>query len=194
MRLDGLRASSLVQLLRKLVEPGDRFSTLDVGAASGDMARCVQKRFRHAQVVSLDRRPLHLKTASTPRIAADARALPFANASFDLVLCSSLLHHFPNNEVVALIREMGRIARRAVVVLDIERHPLAYFFLPITRPFPRWSELSVHDGCASLAAAFRRSELESLAQSVASGRVVAQSHRPWFRLSMVLTVADRQKR
>jgi hypothetical protein len=50
------------------------------GAASGDMGRCVQQRFRHAQVVSLDRRPLHLKTATTCRVAADALALPFADA------------------------------------------------------------------------------------------------------------------
>ena len=177
---------TLVGLLRRFVGPDDRFSMLDVGAASGDMGRCVQKRFRHARVVSLDRRPLHLKAAPTPRIAADALALPFADASFDLVMCSSLLHHFSSNEAATLLRGMRRIARRAVIVLDIERHLLAYFLLPFTRPLLRWSALSVHDGCASVEAAFRRSELESLAQSVATGKVVVQRHRPWFRLSMLL--------
>ena len=185
---------TLIRLLRRFVGPEDRFSILDVGAASGDMGRCVQRRFRHAQVVSLDRRPLHLKMATAPRIAADALALPFADASFDLVMCSSLLHHFSNNEVIALLRGMRRIARRAVIVLDIERHPLAYFFLPLTRPVLRWSALSVHDGCASVEAAFQRSELESLAQSLAPARVVTQSHRPWFRLSLALVVGDRQER
>jgi len=159
---------------------------LDVGAASGDMGHFVQQRFRHAQVVSLDRRPLHLKAATTPRIAADARALPFADGSFDLVMCSSLLHHFSNSEVITLLQGMCRIARRAVIVLDIERHLLAYFFLVLTRPFLRWSELSVHDGCASVEAAFRCSELESLAQTLAGINVVVKRHRLWFRLSMVL--------
>jgi ubiquinone/menaquinone biosynthesis C-methylase UbiE len=123
-----------------------------VGAASGDMGRYVQTRFPNAQVVSLDRRPLHLKTVTTPRIAADARSLPFADASFDLVMCSSLLRHFANNEVIALLRGMRRIARRAVIVLDIERHLLAYFFLPLTRLFLHWSELDVYDGCAGCVA------------------------------------------
>jgi hypothetical protein len=38
---------------------------------------------------------------------------------------------------------MRRIARRAVKVLDIERHLLKYFFLPLTRLFLYWSELSL---------------------------------------------------
>jgi ubiquinone/menaquinone biosynthesis C-methylase UbiE len=164
----------------------DRFSLLDVGAASGDMGRYVQKRFPNAQVVSLDRRPLHLKTVTTPRIAADARSLPFADASFDLVMCSSLLHHFANNEVIALLRGMRRIARRAVIVLDIERHVLAYFFLPLTRLFLHWSELSVNDGCASVEAAYRVSELELLGRSLVPARVAVQRHLPWFRVSMIV--------
>ena len=156
------------------------------------MGRYVQKRFRHATVVSLDRRPLHLKTVTTPRIAADALALPFADASFDLVMCSSLLHHFSNHQVIALLRGLRRIARRAVIVMDIERHLLAYFFLPLTRPFLRWSELTVQDGCASVQAAFRRSELESLVRSMMPSGVVARRHRPWFRLSMVIPAGDGQ--
>ena len=185
---------TLIRLLRSLVRPQDRFSLLDVGAASGDMGRSVQQRFRNARVVSLDRRPLHLKTATTTRIAADALALPFADASIDLVMCSSLLHHFSNKQALAVLREMRRIAKRAVIVLDIERHPLPYFFLPLTRPFLRWSPLTVHDGCASVAAAFRRSELETLAQSLAPARVVSRTHRPWFRLSLILTMEDRLER
>ena len=177
---------TLVRLLRLFVGPKDQFSLLDVGAASGDMGRYVQKRFPNAQVVSLDRRPLHLNTVTTARIAADARSLPFADASFDLVMCSSLLHHCANNEVIVLLRGMRRIARPAVIVLDLERHLVAYFFLPLTRTFLRWSELRVHDGCASVEAAFRVSELELLARSLAPARVVVQRHVPWFRVSMIL--------
>ena len=65
-------------------------------------------------------------------------------------------------------------------------HLLAYFFLPLTRTFLRWSELRVHDGCASVEAAFRVSELELLARSLAPARVVVQRHVPWFRVSMIL--------
>jgi hypothetical protein len=43
----------LIQLLRGLIRPEDRFSILDVGAGSGDMGQCIQKSFRNAKVVSL---------------------------------------------------------------------------------------------------------------------------------------------
>jgi SAM-dependent methyltransferase len=176
----------LIQTLRGLIRPHDRFSILDVGAGSGDMGRCVQKRFRNATVVSLDRRPVHLMTADTAKVAADAFALPFADGSFDFVMCSSFLHHFSNGEVVALLREMCRLARRSVIVLDLERHPFAWYFLPLSRGLLRWCELTVHDGCASVEAAFRRSELESIAMALAPAKVAIRRHWPWFRLSLVI--------
>jgi hypothetical protein len=93
---------TLVRLLGMFVGTKDRFSLLDVGAASGDMGRYVQKRFPNAQVVSLDRRPLHLKTVTTPRIAADARSLPFARCQLrsghvlisDSPLCKKSSHSY----------------------------------------------------------------------------------------------------
>jgi SAM-dependent methyltransferase len=177
---------TLIQLLQRSVRPHDRFSILDVGAASGDMGQCVQKRFRNAKVVSLDRSPIHLKTANMPKVAADAFALPFQDGSFDFVICSSFLHHFSNGEVVELLRAMRRLARRSVIVLDLERHPFGYFFLPLTRWLFRWSKLTVHDGCASVGAAFRRSELESVALALGPARATIHRHLPWFRLSIVL--------
>jgi SAM-dependent methyltransferase len=177
---------TLIQLLRGLIRLQDRFSILDVGAGSGDMGQCVQKTFRNAKVVSLDRRPVHLMTANTAKVAADAFALPFADGSFDFVMCSSFLHHFSNGDVVVLLREMRRVARRSVIVLDLERHPFAYFFLPLSRGLLRWGDLTVHDGCASVEAAFRRSELESIAVALAPAKVALRRHWPWFRLSLVL--------
>jgi len=177
---------TLVRLLRTFVGPDDQFSMLDVGAGSGDIARCIQQRFPHACVVSLDRRLPHLSIAPSPRIAADALDLPFADDSFDLVMCSSLLHHFPNEQVTALLNGMRRVARRAVIVLDIERHVLAYYFLPLTRWLLRWSDLTVHDGCASVKAAFHRTELESLTKSLEPVEAVVCRHTPWFRISLVL--------
>lgn len=177
---------TLIKLLQGFFGSQDRFSALDVGAGFGDMGQSVQERFRNAKVVSLDRRSNHLKIADTPKVAADAFALPFADGSFDIVTCSSFLHHFSNGEVVALMLEMRRVARQSVIVLDLERHPLAYFFLPLTRGLLRWGELTVHDGCASVEAAFRRSELESVALSLAPAMITVRRHWPWFRLSIVL--------
>lgn len=177
---------TLLKLLKEFAEPADNFSILDVGAASGDMGKCIVKRYPNAKVTSLDRRPIHLKRANPPKVAADAFALPFANGTFDFVMCSLFVHHFSDREIVELLREMRRAARRALIVLDLERHPFAYCFLPLTRLWFDWSELTVHDGCISVEAAFTLQELTSLGLSLCPPWATTRRHFPWFRLSLVM--------
>jgi 2-polyprenyl-3-methyl-5-hydroxy-6-metoxy-1,4-benzoquinol methylase len=117
---------------------------------------------------------------------ADARLLPFQHGSFDFVLCSSFLHHFPDSEVIDMIAELRHFARRALLILDLERHPVAHSFLPTTRWALRWSPLAVHDGTISVASAFKLEELVALAHAAGSQVLVARRHRPWFRVSAVI--------
>jgi SAM-dependent methyltransferase len=177
---------TLLKLLNEFVEPADHFSILDVGAASGDMGKCIVKRYPNANVVSLDRQPIHLKRARPPKVVADAFELPFADGTFDFVMCSFFLHHFSDSEIVDLLKEMRRVARRALIVLDLERHPLPYYFLPLTRVLFDWSDLSVHDGCISVEAAFTREELVALGLSLCPSWATTRRHFPWFRLSLVV--------
>jgi len=174
-------------VLQKLVHPQDRFSVLDVGAASGDMGECIRRSYKNAVVVSLDHRVAHLRRAAPPRVVADAIAMPFREQSFDFVFCSLLLHHFPHPRAVALVGELLRLARRALIVMDLERHPLAYLFLPLTKWLFDWSETTVHDGCVSVAAAFKADELGRIGQEAGAKEAVIQRHWPWFRISMVIS-------
>ncbi|MDX2152915.1 MAG: methyltransferase domain-containing protein [Bryobacteraceae bacterium] len=163
------------------------FSLLDVGAASGDTAAVVKRRYPRASVVSADIRPLHLESAPHPKLAADAFALPFQPRTFDFVLCSLFLHHFDDDTIVSLLAAFAATARRAVLVSDLERHPLAYYFLPATRSILRWNELTVRDGAVSVQAGFRPLELERLARAAGLHPRVRR-HRPWFRLSLIAPV------
>ena len=176
----------LVQVLKTLVKPGERFSILDVGAASGDMGRVIRARFPGSTVVSLDYRASHLRLGQGPRVAADAFQLPFPPKSFDFALCSLFLHHFSDDQAVRLIAALRQIARRAVIVLDLERHPFAHSFLPATQPLLRWSPMTVHDGVISVAAAFRPEEIADLVRAAGAATVRVRTHRPWFRLSAVV--------
>jgi SAM-dependent methyltransferase len=177
---------ALVRVLKDLAPRGKPFSVLDVGAGSGDMGNCIRRRFQNATVVSLDHRRFHLHRALGPRVAADAFQLPFLPNAFDFVLCSSVLHHFADHEVIKLIAHLRRFARRALIVLDLERHRLAYYFLPLTHQILGWSALTVHDGPVSVAAGFRPEELAVLAHAAGCGAAAVQRHWPWFRLSVVI--------
>lgn len=170
-------------LLRRAGAP-ERFSLLDVGAASGDMADAVRRMRPQARVTLLDHVAAHLP-AGGDRVCADAFRMPFPDASFDYVYCSLFLHHFDDARVALLLREFGRLSRRAVLVSDLLRHALAYWFLPATRWLFRWHPVTVHDGRISVAAAFRAAELAGLARRAGLTPSEARSHVPAFRVSLI---------
>ena len=174
--------------LRQLYAADAAFTMLDVGAATGDVARTVKRAFPQAQVTCLDWQTRNLRYAPHPKVAGNAFALPFEDGAFDVVHCALFLHHFTDEQVVDLLAKMKRCARQAVVVQDLERHPLAYYFLPATAWLLRWSSLVLHDGPISVEAAFHADELEALARRAGLTQGQVARHRPWFRLSLVARV------
>jgi hypothetical protein len=99
--------------------------------------------------------------------------------------CSFFLHHFPDAQVVELLRVLWQTARRALIVLDLERHPLPYYFLPATKWVFGWGPLVLHDGPISVEAAFRAGELRHLAEQAGVPNPLVRQHRPAFRLSLI---------
>jgi 2-polyprenyl-3-methyl-5-hydroxy-6-metoxy-1,4-benzoquinol methylase len=164
------------------IEP---FSVLDVGAASGDMGACIRRWYPAAKVTSLDYVESHLAQSGTPKVAGDAFRLPFRPGSFDYVFCSLFLHHFQNEDVVRLLRGFGEVARKAVLVIDLERNPIPYYFIAWTRPLLGWDPMTVHDGAISVEAAFHRKELEDLARQAGLRNPRARVFRPAFRIALV---------
>jgi SAM-dependent methyltransferase len=165
----------LSQLLQRTASTNEPFSLLDVGAASGDTAK----------VVSLDRNAVHLADAPSPKVLADAFHLPFASRSFDYVFSSLFLHHFTNDQIVELLQDFACLARKAVLISDLERHIVPYLFFPATKWVFRWHPIAVYDGKISIRAALTKPELVSLAQRAGLREVDVAVHRPAFRLSLV---------
>jgi SAM-dependent methyltransferase len=178
----------LGRLLDGIAKPGDSFSVLDIGAATGDMGAVIRRRYPGARVTSLDYKADHVMHADAPKLVADAFQLPFSPASFDYVFSSLFLHHFSNDQIVDLFRAFRLLARRAVLAIDLDRGPLAYYFLPATRWLFGWHDITISDGQISVAAALNKRELESLAQRAGLDRAQVRVHRPWSRLSLVAPV------
>jgi SAM-dependent methyltransferase len=145
----------------------------------------IRESYPNAQVTSLDYNPVNLEKAPAPKVIADAFKLPFAPDSFDLVLSSLFLHHFEDEAVRDLLESFHRVARRAVLIADLERHILPYLFLRVTQPVFGWGEITVGDGLKSVRAAFRARELEEVARRAGLRNASVEAHRPAFRLTMV---------
>ena len=182
--------STLGKLLKDAIPPDEAFTLLDVGAASGDMGRFVMQARPGARVTNLDYIATHLEASTGPRVAADAFRLPFAKGSFDYVFSSLFLHHFTNQQVVALLREFGRVARKQVLAIDLWRHPIPYYFMSLTKPFFGWQPVTVSDGQISVEAAFRAAELRELAARAGLRDIRARACAPAFRIALRAHIPD----
>jgi SAM-dependent methyltransferase len=114
-------------------------------------------------------------------VCGDARRLPFADASVDLVTCSQVLHHFEDREIPAILRELSRVARLAVIVSDLRRSWLAAAgFWMATWPMG-FHPVSRHDGLTSVLRGFTPTELERHVQEI--GQAPAVRRHLGFRVT-----------
>lgn len=155
-------------LFREIEETGDRrTSVLDVGAGSGDLLTVIKK-WVSGRKIFLAGVELNTAAASSIRVdgiaavQCDALHLPFADDSFDYVTCSLLLHHFPDETAIELLREMSRVAARRIFVIDLHRTPAAYYFYRVISRII-FQQFTQDDGALSILRSFHPDELRQLA-------------------------------
>jgi ubiquinone/menaquinone biosynthesis C-methylase UbiE len=95
----------------------------------------------------------------------DALALAYGDQSFDLALCSMALHHFSPDDASTLLGELARVARRAVIVSDLQRSLPAYLGAWLLTHTLMPNRLTRHDAPISVRRAYTPQELRALADS-----------------------------
>ena len=167
------------------------FSLLDVGAGTGELlretARWARARRMKARLVGLElneraSEAIVEESREFPEVAAvraDALRMPFDAGAFDYCLCSLFTHHFGDESVVALLREMSRVARRRVYVIDLHRHPVAYYFYTTVGRLFLHNRLTREDGALSILRAFLPRELKSLAERAGLSQAKVERRFPY---------------
>jgi ubiquinone/menaquinone biosynthesis C-methylase UbiE len=185
-----LKGSLLAEVER---EGSKMFSVLDAGAGSGELLRVAagwaRGARREAMLVGLElnarsARAVLEESGKFPSISAvrgDALKLPFGDDCFDYAVCSLFAHHFGDEQVVALLNELGRVARRRVFVIDLHRHPLAYYLYTTVGRLVLHNRLVREDGALSIRRGFRPGELTRLASQSGLANVRVERRFP-FRL------------
>jgi ubiquinone/menaquinone biosynthesis C-methylase UbiE len=161
-------------------------SLLEVAAGSGYVPETARQRLQrrgvHLQVTLLDRAPSHLSNGNRA-VASDALALPFRDASFDLLSCNLFAHHLSPQEVVQFVDEALRACRAAVLINDLVRHPLHMSLVYAGMPLYR-SRLTRHDARASVRQAYTPEEMQTLLAQSRAARV--EIHRHYlFRMGVI---------
>jgi len=166
------------------------FSVLDVGAGSGELLRVAAKwaraTNRRTRLVGLELNERSAKaileeSSNFPEISsvrADGFRLPFKADQFEYVICSLFTHHFRDSQIVELLREFSRVARRRVFVIDLNRNPVAYFFYTTVGHLFLHNRLIREDGALSILRSFKPAELQTLGQQAGLANVTVEKHFP----------------
>jgi ubiquinone/menaquinone biosynthesis C-methylase UbiE len=185
-------AHALKQTLLKDVEQNRlrEFSVLDVGAGSGELlrvaaswARSTNRRFKGVGLELNERSAQAIREESTafPEITSvrgDALQLPFADGEFDYVMCSLFTHHFVDEKVVDILREMSHVARRRIFVIDLHRDPVPYFFYTTLGKLVLKNRLIREDGALSILRSFKADELTRLGKAAGLRDLWVEHHFP----------------
>lgn len=167
------------------------FSILDIGAGSGELlrvaARWARQTHRQLRAVGLDMNERMTESIieeserfdEISSVRGDALRLPFADAEFDYVICSLFTHHLLDEQVVQVLGEMSRVAKRRIFVIDLHRHPVAYFLYTTVGKIILHNRLVRHDGALSILRGFKRDELLELAQRARLRDVWVERHFPY---------------
>jgi ubiquinone/menaquinone biosynthesis C-methylase UbiE len=182
-----LRSSLLKEIERRGLRS---FSVLDVGAGSGELLRFAagwaRDTGRAPTLIGLElnersAQAILEESADFPEISslqASGLVLPFPDAAVDYVISSLTLHHFDDEGAVNLLREMARVARREIFVIDLHRNPMAYFFFTTIGHLFLHNRLIREDGALSILRSFTPEELEELGQRAGLQNVSVQKHFP----------------
>jgi ubiquinone/menaquinone biosynthesis C-methylase UbiE len=180
---------------RKLIEQvaavtgKKHLSLLEVAAGFGEVPRAAARQLAPKgitlDITDLDRSPSHLRRGHRA-LAADALALPFRDASFDLVSSSLFAHHLEPAELARFVDEALRVSRCAVLINDLVRHPvhlaLVYAGFPLMRSY-----VSRVDGVASVRRAYTLEEMREIVSHGAQPATRIEISRHYlFRMGVII--------
>jgi 2-polyprenyl-3-methyl-5-hydroxy-6-metoxy-1,4-benzoquinol methylase len=148
----------------------------DIGCGGGDTLRHIAKWARRKdiplQLTGIDANDFMVQYARQrcggfPEIRLeqhDVFSERFQQEQYDIVVCSLFCHHFTDEQLVSMFRQLHRQAGMAVIINDLHRHWLAYHSIKLLTRFFSDSYLVKNDAPLSVWRAFRREELQRLVQ------------------------------
>ena len=176
-------------LFDEMAREGHRPTLLDVGTGLADLPwrarEIARRRGVRLYTIGLDGVPSLIRTASrrvNAAVCGDGLALPLADASVDIVLCSQVLHHFDHARGLQLIAELDRVARRRVVICDLRRSWVAAGGFWMASIVLRFHRITRHDGTISVLRGFTDGELGGMVVA-ATGVQPAIRRRLGYRLT-----------
>lgn len=186
--------SAILSALPELISSDIKtFTLLDLATGVADIPLAVQQwaraHGREVDIVATDISPEILTlarvqvggSAGITLLEADARQMPFASRSFDVVTCSLALHHFSRSDAVRVVTEMDRLGRAGFIVNDLRRDRIGYGATWLASRTTTRNRLTRHDAPLSMRRAYTPTELRAILADAGVWDAEVCS-LPWFRM------------
>lgn len=154
---------------RLISESNKRELTIaDYGCGGGDLAMKIvkwgRKKGYDLKVLGIDANPhiIDFARKNTSNIEFETLDVFQNKRTYDIITATLFVHHFDDDQLVALFRSMKEQSRVGVVINDIHRHPLSYYSIKwLTQLFSK-SAMVKFDAPLSVRRAFKKHELEAI--------------------------------
>lgn len=171
----------------------NKISFLDLATGSADLPIALSNwlagsGYQH-HITAVDKNPQIVSIArdqtrhnSNIRIEMhDIMDLDYPDDSFDIVLCSLVLHHLSDRDAIRLIECINRISRIGFVLNDLNRSWIGAWTTWIYTHVSSRNPMTLHDSYLSVLRGFTPGEFEVMADK-AGVRRYRIARRPFFRL------------
>ena len=163
------------RFVSRWIKRGDHMRIVDLATGSGDIPRLIVDHARSVgakiDIVALDQNAATLEIAQ--KLSRDYPEISFVqgnmldwqpNDSFDIVLCTLVLHHFSNDDAVRVLQRCRELSRKFVLVCDLRRGLLASVGVYLLTAVIFRDPMTKYDGRLSAARAFSFDEMSELAR------------------------------
>lgn len=177
---------------------------LDVGCGGGAFTMNLARRYPQAKVTGIDISEQAINYANKQlanQLAitnltfqlTDQSTLSYHANQFDLVTATLVCHHLTDKELIAFLKQSVHIAKSAVILNDLHRHPLASMSFCVAAPLFFRNRLIWHDGLLSIKRSFKRNDWMRYLQDadIDPKRVSLTWHWP-FRWILSINTRDKE--
>lgn len=185
--------ASLVPSIRELAAANGHgpIRILDVACGGGDVAVGLARRLAaigvDARVDGMDLSRVAVERAAERAARAGTGGRFFAGDAlgeglregYDVLVSTLFLHHLSRDHAVRLLASLAGTARRAVILIDLERRMKGYLAALLGTRFLSTSRVVRTDGPRSVRAAFTRDELAALAAEAGLAGCRTERRWPW---------------
>lgn len=170
---------------------GQPLRILDIASGGGDVvigvAKLAARNGAPVEAIGCDISPTAVQHAKRAAENAGIRRARFFQLNaltdqlpddYDVLMCTLFLHHLSDPDVRAMLQRMAKAARRCVMVDDLRRNRLGYFYAWAGARLLTRSPMIHTDGPLSVRAAFTLAEARKLAEDAGLHAVRFHCHWP----------------